>query len=421
MGKRKEDKGATIVPEVEVLSSPSESAPTETGLAALSKYDLLINKFKPYLDLTIAGPDDKDGEKRVDEARKEVKRTKTEAGKVGTALKAPLKAMIDQINAQEKSVVKSLSDIEDALEEKQDEYKRSVVERDLRIQEEAAAKIDKRVNQLITIGAKFNGFNSYKIGDVSISTMEIRTMDDSEFIYVTTEMEAEYERNRQAEESKRLQEEADKAERERKDAEARAELEAETQKLAQEKERIQKELDDLRKQNEALLETQRKANEAAKAQRDAELETQKNLRISQLLAVGATLSDNGKYYHKTLFLAEPSDFTDRTDEEWSSFVDGLPFVIEVYDKEEEKKTQAAADAEAAKVKAEEERVKKELELAEALKPDMVKLRTLINKMKVECSKVKLATERGQWLLADIVSYLDSHESVINIETSESNA
>jgi hypothetical protein len=448
--------------------------PKEATLARLSPYDQKLSEFAPYLDLKISGAADKEIDKKIEEARKEVKRTRVEAEKVGKEIVAPFNAVVSQINARRNEVEDGFTKIEKHLQSEHDKFVK-LEEEQIRLQKEAAeAKFQNRLDQLRTLGAEWNGVNAFKMGELSLSVLDIRSMDDEDFIQNTTQMEAIYEQERLAREAKA---EADRLAAEKEKAE-RAKIEEANAKLEKEKADLQKKLDDMLKEKAAVAlaaqkEQEKKDAEAAAVQAEKDKQAAEdeknrqalkfNLRKSDLMLTGLKEDEFGSFSHNGKTLVKRAAIEQFDDEEWSNLVNELPNTIQKLDDEAAEAEEAirlekikarhkfveghATELDAhgnylykdvqlisshdvdtltddawlarfsdivsrvGNLKAKEEEEKERLRL-EALKPDQDKLRALINKLRVECSKVKLNTEPGKEIVGLILADIDRNEEAI---------
>lgn len=432
-----------VTPEV-IQDAPAVQPENSSGIIKLSPFEQKVAEYKPFLELKIKDHSDKKGFETVEEARKKVKASKVEAKKVTDEVARPFKEILDQINAKGGKVFKDLKEIEDNLDAKSKEYKGWVEAEEARIKKEQEEKIERRFDQVVSLGATFNGFSSYKIGELSISQVEMRSMSDEEFIDFTTKAEAESSRVRleKAAEEERLAKEKEAQE---------AATKAEAERIAAENARIQKQQEELaaaqealKKQQEELAEQQRKAKEeanAAAAQKKkeeeeaaaakqkaaeelaaAQLKMQTNLRISELKAAGARQEGN-VFWYKDLQVMEISDVEDAMAEEWAEIIESIPNTFKEHDEailEEErlKKEQEEADAKAETDRlakeAEAQKVREEEEKAaeEALKPDKEKLLGIVKKARDLCAKVTMTSPGGEYLMEELLTSLNEHESII---------
>lgn len=436
-----------VTPEV-IHDTPAVADPANSsGIALLSPFEKKVAEYKPYLDLKIKDHSDKKGFEAVEEARKKVKSSKVEAKKVTDEIARPFKEILAQIDEKGGNVFKDLKAIEDDLSGKSAQYKGWVEAEAARVKKEQEEKIERRFDQVVSLGAVFNGFSSYKIGELSISQVEMRSMTDAEFIDFTNKAEAEASRVRleKAAEEERLAKEKADLEKAQKEEEVR---------IAKENARIQKEKDELaaaqeklRKEQEKLAEQQRKAKEkedadaAEKKAREAEEEAERQrkiaeanekliaakvkLRTADLLVLGATMDglDNDIFKYKGTAIAQILDLENDSDEDWSQFISALPSHFKEIDEAAELEENERKANEEQALKAEEERIAKEEEdrkkreeeekaAEEALKPDREKLLGIIKKTRDLCAKSTMTSNAGEYLMEEFLTSLNEHESII---------
>ena len=222
--------------------------------------------------LEIEGPEDKAGFKRVHDARMEARDLRLSAQDRHKTAKAAVLEFGRKLDAAKNQIVGMIEPIEADLQKKEDGYNeaREVIKR--KVAEEAAAKLQARVNALTAVG-----------GAVSLAVLQALT--DEQF-------SAELATATKAHEERKAAEEAARVERERQEAEARKQREAEDARIAAERAKLeaerrqQEELArverekleaERRKQEEALAEERRKADEAAAAERAKQAEFARKL------------------------------------------------------------------------------------------------------------------------------------------------
>jgi hypothetical protein len=258
----------------------------ENGLQVLDQREAgLIALADKYKDLKIAGVEDKDGYKKVREARIELKNARVAVENDAYALRENAVKFQKAVVAREKQLVLITLRTEKALQEEEDKYKKALEE--IRIEEERKrqAKIQDRINAL----AKFN---------CAIDLYDASTMPDDKFNELLTQAEidfkaeqeritaekAEQERLRN-EEAERLRAEREGLERIRQEQQAR-ELELRRQEeelIASEKKR----LDKIRLENESIaaerrkLEAEKRAHEEAIRLEQAKKEAAERARLDE--------------------------------------------------------------------------------------------------------------------------------------------
>jgi hypothetical protein len=409
--------------EPEVLSTEPATPTTreEAAIAPLNHFDQKLAEYKPYLSYKIDGLKDKAGYKKADDARKEVKRERLKAEKVAENLKAPLTKLLGQIREREKALVKSFDEIEDHLDEQVKSYDKELEAERQRIVAEAEARFNRRLDQLITLGAKSNGHTSWAVGDAAVTTNEIRSMSDEHFIEVTGRMETEGEKIREQE---RLAEEAAAAEKKRQEEES-ARLKAEADKLRAEKEAAEKELADMRI---ALAKSQEDAAKAEtdRLKREAEVEAEKlqaqrqriiEARYEDMQKLSEQMTVKGGYWsYRGELLCSDEDMMLIPEEAWTQHLSTIGSNLYEIDKKiaanerasEEKRLADIKAAEEAAVKAEQDRVaaeKAKAEREEALKPDKQKLADAAQRIADFPTKLAFTSSEAKAIHSELTSRL----------------
>lgn len=246
----------------------------ETALAKENITAQVIAKLKSdYSGLKINGLDDKEGFKKVEDARKECKSIRVLATKIcKLGREEAVKIQKDWIT-KEKEVVSQIEEVENALEAESDRIK----EEEKRILFEAAqqAKLPMRKEKLLSIG-------------VEVEDEQLLKIDDNQFLQLFNEFYEKHlaekaekmrleeeERQKETEaklaEEKRLEaekQEAERKERERVAAEEKAKQDAEIARLKAENEEKEKALAEAKAKADAELKAQQE--KAAKEKAEAE-------------------------------------------------------------------------------------------------------------------------------------------------------
>ncbi len=234
----------------------------EAELIKVNVTNEAIAAMREFMNLTIDGINDKEGLKAVYEARIMVKNTRVLTVRVcekgREALIVEQKAWV----AKEKELTGQMKEIEANLQAKED-----VVENEkqrIRSEKEAAEqeRLHKRIALLTSKQMKFDGVH-YTLRNVSITSVQVKIMDEFSFQLFTEELEVAYQEEvkvlaekRELELQEREKQEAIKAENARKEQELKDREEA----IKREQERIQKEA----QEREAKNKTERDAFEAEK-------------------------------------------------------------------------------------------------------------------------------------------------------------
>lgn len=369
-----------------------------TGIVKLSYYEQKVNEAEKYLELKIDGLKDRKGYKAVEDARKDVGKTRREIEKKRVEIIAPFKDAIDQVNVMAKNLTEKAKTIEGKLQLTGQEWTEAVKAEQEREAREAQEKFDRRLAQVVALGAKWNGASSYKVGDISITTNEIKTIAEDDFVKITGEMEKAGEeirrqeqeaaeaaaalKKQQEEEAARLKKQADELEK------LKAELEQKAAEQAAEFKRREEEL--LAKQKEiegAAIAKDAEQKAADRAQTEAE-------RVQQLLEVneGIVLDEESNIHqYEGHILLNAHDIAEMPADEWSDMIESLPESLAATDAEilaaeearvaeQQKAIQAASDIAVENEKARVELEAQQAERAEQLKPDRAKLEALASRL-----------------------------------------
>lgn len=432
MPKKKDE--TVVEPEVIQDKPQAPATPAEQMIAPLTVFDDYLSRFQDYKKLSINGISDKKGFKDVDEKRKEVKRVKIEARKVGESIEGPIRELLGQVVAKKKSYENSFKEIEDHLDAECEDYTQEVKAEEDRIRQEAEARFNKRLDQINTLGAKWNGHTSYKIGEVAITSQEIRTLNDEQFIKITSLMEEEGIKER---EQQRFEEERRAEEKRIADAElAKAKEEAEKARL--EKEKMEQELADAlaalekEKQERVNAEVERvrleKEAEAEKARQESIAFSER--RNKELVEKYPAIEYDGEFYSYRGFaigVKEEVLFEHLNEDKWANYLDELgnsfkeidKDIIEKQQAEEEKRKAEIKAAEEAAVKAEQERVAKEkadAERQEILKPDKEKLLIAAQKIADFPTKLAFTSEEAKSIHNQLIEKMSSISLWLQKET-----
>lgn len=321
-----------------------ETLTKEFGLSVLDKRESkLIELADKYKDLKIKGAEDKDGYKKVREARIELKNERVAVENDAYALRENAIKFQKAVITREKQLVGIISSTEKTLQDEEDKYKKEIeairVEKERKEQE----RIQNRINAL----AKFN---------YAIDLYDASTMLDDKFNELLSRAEVDY---------KDLQEQIAqaKADEERKRKEEAEQLEQQRKELAKQKaESIA--------QAEAIQKEYQEHHAAVKAER------------AKMDAERAALAEEQRKHQEQIRLEQAK-------------------------KEAAEKSRIEAEQKAereAKEKIERERLEKlETERRELLKPDKEKLYAVID----FCAKQKqsMNTDDGQRIIDRVSNYI----------------
>lgn len=271
---------------------------TEMITTELQKFNLpdaAIAEYKEkYMPLTIKDLDDKEGYQAVKLARLFIKAKRVEVKKTGENLRADAVAFQKAVIGEEKRLTDLLKPIEDHLESQEDFYekeKERIKQEKIRAEQE---KVNKRTAVLIENGLAFNG-TSFSIGEISISTEDLKTLNEIEFANFISKAElihAEIEAGKAEAERARLAE----AERIKEEQEAEKLRLAEVKKEQDAKEaEFQKREAELKAKEEAIAAEQKRVDDEKKAAELAkQKEEQEKSRLAELEKARAEAAEKAK-------------------------------------------------------------------------------------------------------------------------------
>lgn len=215
--------------ETEVLELNAEP---KMEVVKLNITDAAIAKFKEdYLPLKVNGIEDKEGLKKVYDARQDVKKTRVGVSKYADKLKANAIAYQNKVNTEKKRVITELESIEAHLQGEEDKIAAAKEEIRLEAEKKENERIQKRIDHLAEYG-------------FSIDYNTIKTIDDTAFEIVLSNAKSEHEKEliEKAEQERLAKEEAEKLKSEREELELLRKQQAEAQRIIDEQnEKIRKE------------------------------------------------------------------------------------------------------------------------------------------------------------------------------------
>jgi myosin heavy subunit len=219
---------------------------TESGLQVLDNRELSLRELADqFRGLTIAGIDDKEGYKKVHEARMVLKNERVQVKKDGEALRESAVKFQRRVIERVNDLTLIISPVEDALEaeEKRIDHEKEEIRKHKEMME---AKI---------LQDRLTALNAYNF---AADYLEVKHMSDDQFEELAAHAKNLYDAalKRQVEEamieSNRRKEEEDRIQKEREElAKQRAEAEAMANELRLERERIENEQLVIRKEQEA--------------------------------------------------------------------------------------------------------------------------------------------------------------------------
>jgi hypothetical protein len=272
-----------------------DSTAIETELTKYNITDAAIAKLKDdYLKLTVAGINDKEGCKKVHDARMDIVKRRTSIEKKRVELKADSLEYGRRVDAEAKRITGLLQPIEDHLTEQE----KIVTDELARIKEkkeaEEKARIQARVNRLFELGARFDGAQ-YALYGLVIPVTILNAATTEQFAMFLDQAEkakaAEEEAARlKAEEEARIKAEEEakrKAEEERlakiaaQQEEERKRLEEASRKQKAEEERLQKQREEFERkarEEQEKLETEKRRIAEEQARKEAEERRQEEIK-----------------------------------------------------------------------------------------------------------------------------------------------
>ena len=238
-------------------------------LQAFNTTDAAIAKLhQDYMGLVIQGMDDKEGYERVHIARMDVKQRRVSVAKKGKDLREDAVKFQKAVIAEEKRIIGMLQPIEDHLT---DEESR-IDDEKARIKAEAAAKeaarIQRRVNTLFSLGCRFDGV-AYIYDSLVAPQALIKECTDEQFVTFCNAIQAKVDEVAALKAAGEARLAQIKADQDR----IAAEQEQERQRLLREAQAIQEERDKIAREKKAAEDA--KLREEQEKVRAAEMEKAK--------------------------------------------------------------------------------------------------------------------------------------------------
>lgn len=395
-----------LTPEQQAKNEIAKFNVADAGIASLNR---------KYGSLKIEGIEDKDGYKKVYAAWQEVREKRIGVEKKHKEIKSDYLTISRAIDAEKNRLVDKLKPLEDKLGDEVDRIDALKKEEKERAEREAQERLQARVNALIENGMQFNGSFYSIGEQISMDVISIKDMNDEQFSSLMEKvelehikiLEAEAEKERQEQEErdrlKRQQEEQARKEQEQKEEQAR--LDREREELLEEKRTGRREiligmdfeqdglywkysvgssscvvyfgdlalldadqwksiLEDAKHKktytfNEAKekAEADRKEKEQAEAERlriEQERKEREQLihnRISEVVNIGLSLSDDKKYYQirgqftESTILVLFTEIEDLNGDQWRSYIHSLIKKVDTLKHDEKVAEQQKKDAE----------------------------------------------------------------------------
>lgn len=211
----------------------------ETQVKKFNEYEASIEAVKPYSKLVIIDIEDKEGAITVSSARKECKRLLAKIESDRKDIKAPFLEACKTIDSKASEYKTSVQEVKLHLE---NEEAKIEAQKQKILQEKQAkieAEVQRRIDLILTCDVLFTGF-SYQLGSVQIMQTEIESLNNDEFSSRFSDLQAIDTELKEAAKLKAEQDkiESDRLERQRKELEAkqgeldRKELESEKREAA---------------------------------------------------------------------------------------------------------------------------------------------------------------------------------------------
>lgn len=229
----------------EIHGDPGPSLPIAQELTAeqqatreVARFDIartwIAAKKAEYDGLTIAGIDDKEGEKAVKTAWQEVRNKRLAVANKHKEIKADYLVITRAVDKEKNELTELLEEVEKPLKAELDRIEQERENIKLQKEREAQEKLQGRVSELLDNGMKFNG-SYYSIGDtISMDVVTLKEFSDDLYNQFLDRVKAENDRIKQAENDRLEQERKDREEQER----LREENERKEQELADERKRM---------------------------------------------------------------------------------------------------------------------------------------------------------------------------------------
>lgn len=217
----------------------------------VQKFDLakawISQRKAEYSVLKIAGIDDKEGFKKVEEAWREIRNKRLAVANKHKELKADYIVITRKIDGAKNEFTELLEEIEKPLKQELDRIETLKEEEKNKAERELQERLQARVSELLENGVKFDGAFYSIGGTISMDVVTLKEMNPENYSSLLTIVK---EKNAEIQEAAKV--EAERKQKEIDDlAKQKAEQDAKEQELAKEREAIKKERREAR--NEVLL------------------------------------------------------------------------------------------------------------------------------------------------------------------------
>lgn len=253
------------LPAPAIIQPPAQLTTKEKAALEVARFDLprawIAEKKEQYKDLTIAGVDDKDGQKKVKEAWQEIRGKRLDVDKNHKAFKADYLTITQALDKEKRDLTELLEEIENPLKAELDRVEAEKEAIKQKAEREAQEKLQGRVAELLDNGMAFNG-NYYAIGAaISMDVVTLKNMADADYATFLARVQSENETIKAAQ-----------AEKERKEQEERDRLEAQRLQQEQAQKQLEEQQKQLKAQQDQLEQQKKEAQEARTKARAYHLE-----------------------------------------------------------------------------------------------------------------------------------------------------
>jgi hypothetical protein len=235
------------VPNPPAITPPATLTADQKATQEVQRFNVarawIAEKKEAYAGLTIAGVEDKDGQKAVHTAWQEIRNKRLAVADKHTEIKADYLTITRAIDKEKNELTALLKEVEDPLKaelERIEAIKEEEKQKEIR---QKAAKLQGRVTELLDNGMGFSG-SYYTIGEtISMDVVTLQNMSDADYATFLARVAKENEAiaTAKAEAERLKKEEADRLEAQRvKQEEQKAELERQQKAIDDQKAEIEK-------------------------------------------------------------------------------------------------------------------------------------------------------------------------------------
>lgn len=253
------------LPAPALIQPPVQVTIEQKAAQEVARFDVarswIAEKKEAYKALSIAGIDDKEGQKAVKEAWQEIRNKRLDVDKSHKAIKGDYLKITQAIDKEKRELTELLEEIETPLKSELDRIEAEKEAIKQKAEREAQAKLQGRVTELLNNGMAFNG-NYYAIGaTISMDVVTLKNMNDEDYTTFLGRVQAENAAIVAAQEEK-----------ERKEREDREALEKQRQQQIEQQRQLEEQQRQLKAQQEEIDRQKREAKEARTKARSYMLE-----------------------------------------------------------------------------------------------------------------------------------------------------